>query len=163
MVIGLHNCAHLISVVKNDVNQYVVYYIFWRWTVAGWSHGRWRISHAIWGFKWLPFPTIPLSPRIWKHATTTRWLANPNQSRRNVPRNSWSSYEYLIHYQSEELLKCSYRSSQLCWLLCLEWLSHLEHAMQLSLLNTWCLFGVRSWSHADQTTCHLNEGVLLRK
>ena len=33
---------------------------------------------------------------------STRWLENPNQGRSHFPRNFWSSYEYLIQYQSED-------------------------------------------------------------
>ena len=32
-----------------------------------------------------------------------RWLANSNQGFGQFPHNFWSSYEYLIHYQSEDL------------------------------------------------------------
>ena len=37
-----------------------------------------------------------------KHAIITRWLANPNQERSFFLYDLQSSYEHLIHYQSED-------------------------------------------------------------
>ena len=34
------------------------------------------------------------------HVIDTRWLVSPNLHRTHLPHNFWSSYEYLIHYQS---------------------------------------------------------------
>ena len=42
-----------------------------------------------------------------------------------------------------ELIKWSYRFPPIMLLLSLEWLTNCEHGVQ-SLLNTWCLVGVRS-------------------
>ena len=38
-----------------------------------------------------------------KHMISLRWLANPKRGPSHFPYNFWSSYEYLIHYQSEDL------------------------------------------------------------
>ena len=55
--------------------------------------------------KWLQFPTTQLSPRRWKHAINTRWLANPSsRCRQHFPRYSWSSYEHLVHHQRDKTL-----------------------------------------------------------
>ena len=35
---------------------------------------------------------------------SARRLANPNSARSHFPHDFWSSYEYLIHYQSEHSL-----------------------------------------------------------
>ena len=49
---------------------------------------------------------------------------------------------FIIEIKIFVLIRWSYRSPQLCWLLNLEWLSYIEHVIQ-SILNT-CLFGIRS-------------------
>ena len=38
-----------------------------------------------------------------KYANSPRWLANPNKGCSHFPHNFQSSYEYLIHCQSEDL------------------------------------------------------------
>ena len=37
-----------------------------------------------------------------KHTMSMRSFANPNRGPSHLPRNFRSSYEYLIHYQSED-------------------------------------------------------------
>ena len=62
-----------------------------------------------------------------KHAISTRWLANSNQGCNRFSHNVWSTYGYLVSYQSEcvyVLIKWSHMFFffQLWWLLSLEWL-----------------------------------------
>ena len=55
------------------------------------------------GLEWLLFPTSPLPPCIRNtRLVKTRWLANSKRVVTYFPHNIWSSYEYLIHYQSED-------------------------------------------------------------
>ena len=37
-----------------------------------------------------------------KHASSTRWLVNPNRGRSHFSHDFLSLYEYLSHYQSED-------------------------------------------------------------
>ena len=53
------------------------------------------------GLKWFSFSLADVSEDM-KHAISTRWLANPNQGANYFPLISRSSYEYTIHYQSED-------------------------------------------------------------
>ena len=54
-------------------------------------------------------PNYLTSPRIWKHKTCTKLLANQNQGCSHFPHSFQSSYEHLIHYHSED--------SRACWLI----------------------------------------------
>ena len=62
-----------------------------------------------------------------KHAISARWLANASHACHHLPHivPFWSSYEYLIHHQSENWAlahQVVIRFLQSCWLLSLEWL-----------------------------------------
>ena len=59
--------------------------------------GRWVLI----GYNFF-FLTSQLLLRM-KHAISTRWLANINRGCVCFSHSFWSSYEYLIHYQSENL------------------------------------------------------------
>ena len=37
-----------------------------------------------------------------EHVISAKSLANPNCAHSHLPHNFWSSYEYRIHYQSED-------------------------------------------------------------
>ena len=52
-----------------------------------------------------------------KHGISVRWLANPNQGCRHFPHYFWSSYEYLVHSQCEDLklIKWSCTSPPIMW------------------------------------------------
>ena len=81
------------------------------------------------------FLSAPTSRRIWN----TQFVRDNSESVEMVPVAICpiiyqSSYEYLFHYQSQvsraHSVVISYRSSQSCSLLSLEWLAYFEHAVQ---------------------------------
>jgi hypothetical protein len=45
------------------------------------------------GLEWLLCPSTPRFLGYMKHATSTQWLANPNQGHSRFPRTHWSMYE----------------------------------------------------------------------
>ena len=43
-----------------------------------------------------------------EHVISMRWLVHSNRGRSHFPYDFWSSYEYPIHYQSED--SCAHQS-----------------------------------------------------
>ena len=88
---------------------------------------------------------------------STRWFAIQIQA---VATTScileliWISYS-IINVKILVLIKWSYRSSQLCWLLNLVWLACFEHVVQsLKYISFWC-----SFLDPHLTTHHTNTGI----
>ena len=62
-----------------------------------------RQPSTIDGLKWPFFLLLSSSLLLGyeTHTISTKWLANPNRGYSRFPHDFWSSYEYLIYYQSE--------------------------------------------------------------
>ena len=58
-----------------------------------------KISYI--GLNWLIFRLAHVSLDM-KHVLNTEWLASANRGHGHFPHYFWSSYEYFIHYQSED-------------------------------------------------------------
>jgi hypothetical protein len=84
-----------------------------------------------------------------KHATSGRWLANPNHAHSLLRHDFWGLYEYPSHCQSEDFMstKWSYNSPQLsCSLLHLEWLTKFEHTLHTSLLEAYSQIHIQPYN-----------------
>ena len=77
------------------------------------------------------FFDVATSPKTWKHAIRTRWLANPNQGHSQFPHSFWSLYGFTKMNILSCLFKWAYRS---LWLYSLPVLS-----MQFTLCKM-CVF-----------------------
>ena len=96
------------------------------------------------GVKRLPFPTSPLPLRIWK----TQLVQDGNQIQIEamayfliISKLTWNIL-FLTKMKILILVKCSYRSSQFCWLLTLEELAYIWACRLISFKNMsfWCPF-----------------------
>ena len=99
---------------------------------------------------------VIFAPHLIGYETTigVRWLAHPNHSCGDFPRNFWSSHKYHVHCQSEEFYESlndytipppsppTIMLNVVCVCVCLERLTNCEHVVQS--LCTMCWFGVHS-------------------
>ena len=90
----------------SEIRQHPHITTFWLLGIR--THGR---PHALYyPGGWMCFIWTPFSHDM-KHANIARWLPIPNHGRSHLPHNLWSSYKYLILYQSDDLvsIKWSFR------------------------------------------------------
>ena len=77
----------------------------WHWIIIPSPGCFWWVTQG--GLEMDTFSSAPTSYRIWKHAISAILLLNPNLVHSHFPHNFWSSYEYILNYQSEDSCACS--------------------------------------------------------